>query len=95
MLDPGSAAGDDATVPKTDATHEVTDIEFDSDATTLRGWLYRPSGRAEAAPAVVMAHGYNCIKELYLDQYAAVTGQEPPAMLEELRVAATRAVKVS
>src|SRR5207248_10775782 len=37
----------------------------------LRGWLYRPRGRAAAAPAVVMAHGYNCIKELYLDRYAA------------------------
>ena len=37
----------------------------------LRGWLYRPRGRAAAAPAVIMAHGYNCIKELYLDRYAA------------------------
>src|SRR5947208_1514245 len=26
---------------------------------------------APVAPAVVMAHGYNCIKELYLDRYAA------------------------
>ena len=30
-----------------------------------------PRGRTAAAPAVVMAHGYNCIKELYLDRYAA------------------------
>ncbi len=55
----------------TDAAHEATDVEFDADGTTLRGWLYRPRGRAAAAPAVVMAHGYNCIKELYLDRYAA------------------------
>jgi dienelactone hydrolase len=55
----------------TDAAHEVTDIEFDADGTTLRGWLYQPRGRVAAAPAVVMAHGYNCIKELYLDRYAA------------------------
>ena len=54
-----------------DARHEVTDIEFDADGTTLRGWLYRPRGSTAAAPAVVMAHGYNCIKELYLDRYAA------------------------
>jgi len=58
-------------ISSTDAAHEVTDAEFDADGTTLRGWLYRPRGRAAAAPAVVMAHGYNCIKELYLDQYAA------------------------
>src|SRR5215472_1879441 len=55
----------------TDAAHEVTDIEFDADGTALRGWLYRPRGVAAVAPAVVMAHGYNCIKELYLDRYAA------------------------
>ncbi|HMJ61313.1 MAG TPA: alpha/beta fold hydrolase, partial [Bryobacteraceae bacterium] len=56
---------------RTDAAHEVTHVEFNADGTTLRGWLYRPPGRAAAAPAVVMAHGYNCIKELYLDRYAA------------------------
>jgi len=58
-------------ISSTDAAHEVTDTEFDADGTTLRGWVYRPRGQAAAAPAVVMAHGYNCIKELYLDQYAA------------------------
>jgi uncharacterized protein len=58
-------------VLRTDAAHEATHVEFDADGTTLRGWLYRPPHRAAAAPAVVMAHGYNCIKELYLDRYAA------------------------
>src|SRR5215467_9276504 len=58
-------------ISSTDAAYEVTDTEFDADGTTLRGWVYRPRGQAAAAPAVVMAHGYNCIKELYLDQYAA------------------------
>ena len=52
-------------------TDAATHVEFDADGTILRGWLYRPRGRAAAAPAVVMAHGYNCIKELYLDRYAA------------------------
>jgi poly(3-hydroxybutyrate) depolymerase len=52
-------------VLSTNAAHEATPVEFDADGTTLRGWLYRPRGRATAAPAVVMAHGYNCIKELY------------------------------
>ena len=58
-------------ISNTDAGHQVTDIEFDADGTTLRGWLYRPRDQAAAAPAVVIAHGYNCIKELYLDKYAA------------------------
>jgi fermentation-respiration switch protein FrsA (DUF1100 family) len=51
--------------------HEVTDVEFDADGITLRGWLYRPRRGAAVAPVVVMAHGYNCVKELYLDRYAA------------------------
>ena len=57
----------------TDATNEVTDVAFAADGATLRGWLYRPRAATAtaAAPAVVMAHGYNCIKELYLDKYAA------------------------
>ena len=71
MLDPPFAGGDDATVLSTEPAHEASKVEFDTDGTTLRGWLYRPRGRAAAAPAVVMAHGYNCIKELYLDRYAA------------------------
>src|SRR5256886_14672622 len=49
----------------------VADIEFDAEGATLRGWLYRPRSGASDAPVVVMAHGYNCLKEFYLDQYAA------------------------
>jgi dipeptidyl aminopeptidase/acylaminoacyl peptidase len=71
VLDPPFAGGDDATVLSTEPAHEATKVEFDADGTTLRGWLYRPRGRAATAPAVIMAHGYNCIKELYLDRYAA------------------------
>jgi len=51
--------------------YEVADVEFDAEGATLRGWLYRPQSAASALPVVVMAHGYNCIKELYLDKYAA------------------------
>jgi uncharacterized protein len=51
--------------------YEVTDIAFDADGATLRGWLYRPQTSASTAPVVVMAHGYNCLKEFYLDKYAA------------------------
>jgi uncharacterized protein len=49
---------------------DVADIEFDAEGATLRGWLYRPRPAPASAPVVVMAHGYNCLKELYLDRYA-------------------------
>ena len=52
-------------------SYEVTDIAFDAEGSTLRGWLYRPQPHRSAAPVVVMAHGYNCLKEFYLDRYAA------------------------
>ena len=51
---------------------EVSDIAFDADGATLRGWLYRPVASSSPAPVVVMAHGYNCLKEFYLDKYAAL-----------------------
>jgi len=54
-----------------DGRYDVADVEFDAEGATLRGWLYRPRSHGSAAPVVVMAHGYNCIKELYLDKYAA------------------------
>jgi uncharacterized protein len=54
-----------------DDAYEVADIEFDAEGATLRGWLYRPRSVAADAPVVVMAHGYNCLKEFYLDRYAA------------------------
>jgi len=54
-----------------DGRYDVADVEFDAEGTTLRGWLYRPRSAASPAPVVVMAHGYNCVKELYLDKYAA------------------------
>jgi len=46
------------------------DIEFDADGTILRGWLYLPESNGHKAPAVVMAHGYSAVKEMYLDRYA-------------------------
>jgi cephalosporin-C deacetylase-like acetyl esterase len=54
-----------------DGPYDVEDVAFDAEGTTLRGWLYRPQSDAAEAPVVVMAHGYNCLKEFYLDKYAA------------------------
>jgi fermentation-respiration switch protein FrsA (DUF1100 family) len=49
-----------------------TDIEFDADATTLRGWLYTPGLGDPPYPTVIMAHGLTARKEHGLDAYAEV-----------------------
>jgi uncharacterized protein len=46
------------------------DIEFDAEGVTLRGWLYAPDEGTGLAPAVVMAHGFSAVKEMYLDSFA-------------------------
>ncbi|WP_214369906.1 alpha/beta hydrolase [Pseudonocardia sp. H11422] len=48
------------------------DIEFDAEGVTLRGWFHPAEGASGAAPAVVMAHGFSAVKEMYLDDYAEV-----------------------
>ncbi len=48
------------------------DIAFNAEGTTLRGWLYLPDGATRPVPAVVMAHGFSAVKEMYLDRYAEV-----------------------
>lgn len=49
-----------------------TDVAFDADGTTLRGWLYLPDGASAPSAAVVMAHGLSALKEMGLDDYAEV-----------------------
>jgi fermentation-respiration switch protein FrsA (DUF1100 family) len=46
------------------------DIQFDADGVTLHGWLYTPDGSSGPAPAIVMAHGFSAVKEMYLDRFA-------------------------
>jgi fermentation-respiration switch protein FrsA (DUF1100 family) len=48
------------------------DIEFDAEGVTLRGWFYPAEGATGAGPAVVMAHGFSAVKEMYLDSFAEV-----------------------
>ncbi len=57
------------------------DIEFSAEGVTLRGWLYRPEAASQPVPGIVMAHGYNCIKELYLDKFAECFAQMGFAVL--------------
>jgi dienelactone hydrolase len=56
-----------------DDSHRIEDVEFDAEGVILRGWVFRPKNAASLSPVVVMAHGYNCVKELYLDRYAAAS----------------------
>src|SRR5215210_9310645 len=69
--EPDSVSWQNGRVAGQDGAYDVADIEFDAEGARLRGWLYRPRSGASAAPVVVMAHGYNCLKEFYLDKYAA------------------------
>lgn len=47
-----------------------TDIEFDAEGVTLRGWHYVPDGATGPVPTIVMAHGFSAVKEMYLDNFA-------------------------
>jgi fermentation-respiration switch protein FrsA (DUF1100 family) len=58
------------------------DIEFKTeDNVTLRGWLYLPDDAKVPLPAIVMAHGYSAVKEMYLDKYAEVYAEAGFAVL--------------
>ena len=48
------------------------DISFASDGLKCAGWLYLPDGAGTRArsPAIVMAHGFSAVKEMYLDRFA-------------------------
>ena len=57
------------------------DVEFDAEGVTVRGWLYVPDGTGGSVPAVVMAHGYSAVKEMYLDAYAEAFAEGGLAVL--------------
>jgi hypothetical protein len=50
------------------------DVEFDTGAGLIRGWLYRPEATAAGlrSPIVVMAGGFACVKEMHLPKFAEV-----------------------
>ena len=55
------------------ANFERQDVTFTSVGKKLVGWLYVPAGlkQGEKRPAIVMAHGWSAVKEMYLDDFAA------------------------
>jgi hypothetical protein len=57
------------------------DIEINAEGTILRGWLFLPDGAKGRVPAVVMAHGFSAVKEMYLDRFAEVFSQAGIAAL--------------
>jgi uncharacterized protein len=46
------------------------DIAFDAEGVTLRGWFFPAEGASTPGAAVVMAHGFSAVKEMYLDRFA-------------------------
>lgn len=49
------------------------DVEFTTQGgATLRGWLYTPDGASGESACVVLQHGFSAVKEMHLDDYAAV-----------------------
>ena len=57
------------------------DVEFDAAGVRLRGWLYLPDDATGPVPAIVMAHGFSAVKEMYLDAYAEVFAEAGLAAL--------------
>ena len=48
------------------------DIEIDAEGVTLRGWFYPAEAGGGPGAAVVLAHGFSAVKEMYLDAFAEV-----------------------
>src|SRR5229473_8269692 len=48
------------------------DVTFLSEGLNCAGWLYLPDDMKgdERRPAIVMAHGFSAVKEMYLDAFA-------------------------
>lgn len=49
-----------------------SEIAFDAEGVTLRGWFYPAEDTSGRRPTVVMAHGFSAVKEMYLDAFAEV-----------------------
>lgn len=45
------------------------DVVIQAEDLRLGGWFYRPE-RAGKLPAIVMSHGFACVKELFVDRFA-------------------------
>jgi uncharacterized protein len=57
------------------------DIEFRSEGTTCRGWLFTPDRGVAPWPGIVLAHGFSAVKEMRLDRFAAAFAEAGLASL--------------
>jgi fermentation-respiration switch protein FrsA (DUF1100 family) len=55
------------------ADYERKDVMFSSQGLKCAAWYYVPTGlkEGEKRPAIVMAHGFSAVKEMYLDNFAS------------------------
>jgi uncharacterized protein len=55
------------------ANYERQDITFNCQDLKCAAWYYVPTGlkAGEKRPAIVMAHGFSAVKEMYLDNFAS------------------------
>jgi len=55
------------------AGYERKDVMFTSQGLKCAAWYYVPNGlkEGEKRPAIVMAHGFSAVKEMYLDNFAS------------------------
>lgn len=60
------------------ADYERRDVSFRSQGVDCSAWYYVPAGlgSGEKRPAIVMAHGFSGVKEMYLDGFAARFARE-------------------
>jgi fermentation-respiration switch protein FrsA (DUF1100 family) len=61
--------------------HMRREVEINAEGIKLRGWMYVPDRASGAVPAIVMAHGFSAVKEMYLDRYAEVFSAARMAVL--------------
>lgn len=61
------------TTPALAQKYERRDVTFKSQGLDCAAWYYVPAGLkpGEKRPAIVMAHGFSAVKEMYLDNYAS------------------------
>ncbi len=57
------------------------DVEFLSEGTVVRGWLYRPDGASGPVPAVVLAGGWCYVREIVMPTYAQMFADHGVAAL--------------
>jgi fermentation-respiration switch protein FrsA (DUF1100 family) len=59
-------------LPTLEETIMRQDVSFESKGLKCAGWLYLPDNykQGDRRPAIVMAHGFSAVKEMYLDRFA-------------------------